>query len=58
MEAVIARLDPGFDPQVCQIEGRSKAAVFQTVKLKHDGSEKEESFCDAHGQDYAVGVKW
>jgi len=37
MEAVIARLDPDADPQVCKIEECSKPAMFQVVKLKDDG---------------------
>jgi len=54
MEAVIARLDPHANPQICRIEGCSKPAMFQAVKLKDDGSEKEEFFCGEHGQEYAI----
>ena len=53
MEAMIARLDADADPQVCGIEECSKPAVFQAVKLKDDGSEKEEFFCEGHGHEYA-----
>jgi hypothetical protein len=28
--------------------------MFRAVKLKDDGSEKEEIFCEDHGQEYAV----
>jgi hypothetical protein len=28
--------------------------MFQAVKLKDDGSEKEEFFCGEHGQEYAI----
>jgi len=28
--------------------------MFQAVKLKDDGSEKEEFFCEEHGQEYAA----
>jgi len=31
-----------------------RPAVFQAVKLKDDGSEKEEFFCEEHGQEYAI----
>lgn len=54
MEAVIARLDPDADSRVCGIESCSKPAAFQTVKLKDDGSEKEDFFCEEHGQEYAI----
>ena len=54
MEVVIARLDPDADPRVCVIEGCSNAAAFQAAKLRDDGSEEEEFFCEAHGQEYAI----
>ena len=54
MKAVIARLDFDADPQICNIVGCSKLAVFQSVKLKDDGSEKEEFFCEDHGEEYAM----
>lgn len=54
MEVVMARLDPDADPQTCKIDACPKPAVFQVIKLKQDGSEKEEFFCEAHGQEYAL----
>jgi len=54
MEAVIARLSPDADPQTCQMEGCQQPAAFQVVKMKDDGSEKEQFFCEQHGQKYAA----
>lgn len=54
MEAVIARLDPDADPHVCRIEECVKPAAFQVVKRKDNGSEKEEFFCNEHGEEYAI----
>jgi hypothetical protein len=54
METVIARLYPDSDPQVCGIQGCSKPAEFQSLKLNDDDSEKEEFFCERHGQEYAL----
>ena len=50
----IARLDSDADPQDCNIIGCSKPAVFQTLNLKDDGSEKEQFLCEVHGQEYAM----
>jgi hypothetical protein len=54
MKAVIARLDSDADPQDCSIVGCSQPAVFQTVKLRANGSEKQAFLCDDHGQEYAM----
>ena len=54
MNAVIARLGSDADPQGCNIVGCSNPAVFQSVKLKDDGSEKKEFFGEDHGQEYAM----
>ncbi len=50
----MTRIAPDADPEQCGIEGCSKSAVYEVVKLKDDGSEKEEFFCEEHGQEYAV----
>lgn len=54
MEAVMARLEPDADSQTCVIEGCGEQAAFQVIKMKDDGSETEEFFCESHGQEYAV----
>ena len=54
MNAAIARLDSDADPQDCNIVGCSQPAVFQTIKLRANGSEKQAFFCDDHGQEYAM----
>jgi len=54
MEAVMARLAPDADPETCGIEGCEKQAAFQVIKMKDNGSEVEEFFCESHGQEYAI----
>lgn len=54
MEAVMARLAADTDPETCGIEGCDKQAAFQVIKMKNNGSEVEQFFCESHGQEYAV----
>lgn len=54
MEAVMARLAADADPEVCGIQDCEKQAAFQVIKMRDDGSETEEFFCEAHGQEYAL----
>ena len=54
MEAVLGRLTPDADPENCHIEGCSNPAVFELVKMRDDGSEEEEFFCEEHGQELAM----
>lgn len=54
MEAVMARLAADADPETCAIGGCSQEAAFQLIKMRDDGSEVEEFFCESHGQEYAI----
>jgi hypothetical protein len=54
MEAVMARLTPDADAEACRIEGCSKEAAFQVIKMRDDGSPQQEFFCEKHGQEYAM----
>ena len=51
-EAVMTVISPEEDDQSCRIEGCSRPAAYQVVKL--DGaSEQQKFFCQEHGVEYA-----
>jgi hypothetical protein len=54
MEAVMVRLASDDDPKDCGIPDCRKPAAFQLVKMRDDGSETEEFFCEEHGERYSL----
>jgi len=50
----MARLAPDADPETCRVQACGKEAAFQMIKMRDDGSEVEEFFCESHGQEFAV----
>jgi len=50
----MAHLASDADPETCGIAGCGKEAAYQVIKMRDDGSEVEEFFCDSHGQEYSV----
>jgi hypothetical protein len=53
MEAVITRIVPGDEIEVCGIEGCSENAAYHLLKMRDDSSVEERLFCETHGREYA-----
>lgn len=54
MEAVMARIEPEADLQLCGIEGCGERASYHLVKMKDNDREEEKYFCEKHGAEYVT----
>ncbi len=54
MEAVMTRVAPEEDIQVCGLERCSTQAAYTLVKMKDDDSQQSEYFCETHGLEFAT----
>ena len=54
MEAVMTRVAPEEDIQVCGLEGCTMQAAYALVKMKDDDSQQSEYFCEMHGVEFAT----